>query len=364
MTGAALRVSIAVPRNQFTVEVELQVAAGRTLALLGPNGAGKSTVLSVIAGMLSPRPGLVRLGERMLTDTGKGVQVPPQHRRVALMGQDPLLFPHLSALENVAFGPRARGGGRQGSREIALEWLRRMGIGELAGRRPRAMSGGQQQRVALARALAADPRLVLLDEPLGALDARTAPEIRQMLRRHLTETGTTAVLVTHDPLDAAVLADEVVVIDAGKVVDSGPTQTVLNTPRSAFGATLAGLNLLPGKAVASCAEGETATVRVADDLVLTGIAHTELAAGEQAAAVFSPAAVALFTGPVGGSPRNQWPATVGSVEAVGPTVRVHFPDPVEVAADLTPAAAAELGLVPDAVVQLVVKAAEVRIYRR
>lgn len=364
MTGSVLQLSITVPRNQFTVSVELEVPAGRTLALLGPNGAGKSTVLSVVAGLLSPRPGLVRLGDRVLTDSAKGVAVPPQDRRVALMGQDPLLFPHLSALENVAFGPRARGAGRARSRVAAQEWLARMGIGELAGRRPRAMSGGQQQRVALARALAADPQLVLLDEPLGALDARTAPEIRQMLRRHLTESGTTAMLVTHDPLDAAVLADQIVVIDAGQVVDSGPTQTVLNTPRSAFGATLAGLNLLPGTATASSAEGETATVRVADDLVLTGIAHTALSAGDEAAAVFAPAAAAVFAGPVDGSPRNQWPATVGSVEAVGPTVRVHFPGPVDVAADLTPAATAELGLVPGSAVQLVVKATEIRIYRR
>ncbi|HEY0949433.1 sulfate/molybdate ABC transporter ATP-binding protein, partial [Nocardioides sp.] len=224
------------------VDVAFDVAAGETVALLGPNGAGKSTVLSVAAGLLRPDRGEVRLDGRELT--GERRFVPPHDRRVALLAQDPLLFPHLSVLENVAFGPRSRGAGRRESHAAARRWLEEVDAADLADRRPAEVSGGQAQRIAVARALAADPRLLLLDEPMAALDVAVAPALRQTLRRVLAER--TVVLVTHDVLDALLLADRVVVLDEGRVVEQGPSAEVLARPRSPFAARIAGLNMVTG----------------------------------------------------------------------------------------------------------------------
>ena len=192
------------------VDVAFDVAAGETLAVLGPNGSGKSTALDVTAGLVAPDSGRVELDGRVLTDVSAGVRVPPHARRTALLGQEPLLFPHLDALENVAFGPRSAGTPRAAARTSAQRWLDEVGVGDLAGRRPSQLSGGQAQRVAVARALAAEPSLLLLDEPLAALDVAVLPALRQTLRRVLSDR--TVVVVTHDPLDALLLADRVVVL--------------------------------------------------------------------------------------------------------------------------------------------------------
>ena len=231
----------------------VEVADGETLALLGPNGAGKSTLLGVLAGLVRPDHGRVVLDGEVLTDVGPGrpgLMVAPHARRTALLGQDALLFPHLDALENVAFGPRSAGTARRTARADAQRWLDEVGVGELSGRRPSQLSGGQAQRVAVARALAADPRVLLLDEPMAALDVAVQPALRQMLRRVLADR--TAIVVTHDPLDALLLADRVVVLEAGRVVEDGPSREVLSRPRSAFAARLAGLNLVRGTVARRC----------------------------------------------------------------------------------------------------------------
>ncbi|SDO38793.1 molybdate transport system ATP-binding protein [Nakamurella panacisegetis] len=357
-----LQADFALARAEFVVRVAFEVPAGESVAVLGPNGSGKSTVLGVLAGLAAPDSGQVRLGGRELT--GPSTAVPAEHRRVGLMGQDPLLFPHLSALENVAFGPRSQGRTRVAARAAAGEWLDRMGLAGLESRRPAQLSGGQRQRVALARALAAEPDLLLLDEPLGALDAQTVPEIRQVLRTHLRDTGTTSILVTHDVLDAAVLADRVLVLERGRIVDDGPTGTVLTAPRSSFGATLAGLNLVPGTVSASAAEGEPVSIRTGSGLMLAGVAAAGLRAGDHAAAVFRPAAVAVFLDAPGGSPRNHWPATVRSLEPATAAVRLRTTGPADIAVDVTPAAVAELGIGPGAAVFLSIKATEVTIHSR
>ena len=357
-----LSVDVALSRQEFVVRAVFDVPSGESVAVLGPNGAGKSTLLGILAGLAIPDSGQVRLGGRELT--GPGVTVPPEHRRVGLMGQDPLLFPHLSALENVAFGPRSQGRPRRIARSAARDWLDRMGLSGLESRRPAQLSGGQRQRVALARALAAEPDLLLLDEPLGALDAQTVPEIRQVLRTHLRDTGTTSILVTHDVLDAAVLADRVLVLERGQIVDDGPTAAVLAAPRSSFGATLAGLNLLPGTVSEATVEGGAASIVTASGMTVNGLAASTLNSGDQAAAVFRPSAVAVFLDPPGGSPRNHWAATVGSLEPGTAAVRLRTAGAFEIAADITPAAVAELGIEPGAAVFLSVKATEVLIHRR
>ena len=337
------------------VEVALDVADGETVALLGPNGAGKSTVLAAIAGLLRPDECRVVLDGRPLSvhgpGTGRSVWVPPHDRQVALLAQDPLLFPHLTALDNVAFGPRSRGARRAASRETGRRWLTEVGVEEYADRRPAQLSGGQAQRVAIARALAADPRLLLLDEPMAALDVAVAPAVRQTLRRVLKDRS--AVIVTHDVLDALLLADRVVVLDGGQVVEEGPSSVVLAEPRSAFAARIAGLNLIEG----TWHDGRLVTdggIRIAG--TVADPAPTE---AEHAVAVFRPAAVSVFRSPPGGSPRNALEVTVTHLEPLGDRVRVHA---AELSADITPQAAADLDLAPGTPVLFIIKATEVAVY--
>jgi molybdate transport system ATP-binding protein len=337
------------------VDVAFDVAAGETLALLGPNGSGKSTALWVTAGLVAPDAGRVVLDGRVLTDLGPGrpgVRVPPHERRTALLGQEPLLFPHLDALENVAFGPRSAGTPRAAARRAAQEWLDEVGVGELAGRRPGRLSGGQAQRVAVARALAAEPALLLLDEPLAALDIAVLPALRQTLRRVLT--GRTAIVVTHDPLDALLLADRVVVLEGGRVVEQGTSQEVLSRPRSAFAARLAGLNLVAG----TWRDGH---VETGDGLRVHGrVDAAQPTAGERVIATFRPQSVSVFRDPVEGSPRNAFAVTITEIEPLADLIRVHAGT---LHADVTVQSAAELELMAGQVVTFSVKATEVSVYR-
>ncbi|MER6876749.1 ATP-binding cassette domain-containing protein, partial [Amycolatopsis sp. NPDC000673] len=204
-----LSARLALTRGEFSLDVEFTVPGGSVLALLGPNGSGKSTVLGSLAGLLPVTSADVTLADRRLA--GDGVDLPPHERRIGLLSQDALLFPHLSAMDNVAFSPRSTGTGRADARAIASRWLSEVDAAEFANRRPSQLSGGQQQRVAIARALASAPDLLLLDEPFAALDVDSAPAIRGLLRRVLRD-GPTTVLVTHDPLDALALADHVAVM--------------------------------------------------------------------------------------------------------------------------------------------------------
>ncbi|WP_206518084.1 ATP-binding cassette domain-containing protein [Rhodococcus sp. X156] len=342
------------------VELELEVGAGEVVAVLGPNGAGKSTLLSVVAGLLHPDEGRVSLDGRVLLDTGTGTRVPPHRRGVALLAQDPLLFPHLSVADNVAFGPRSAGQGRRAAATVAARWLAEVGATELAGRRPAALSGGQAQRVAVARALAAEPALLLLDEPMAALDVGAAPAMRSVLRRVLREEGgRSALLVTHDVLDALVLADRVVVVEGGQVVEAGPAAQVLSRPRSSFAARIAGLNLLLGTVTER-------GLRTASGTALAGVLDEDCRPGQAAVAVFDPLAVAVHVQPPGGSPRNAVPVRVTAVEPRGQLVRVRaVQDGGEVLlADVTTASVAELDLVPGHRAYFVVKAAEVRVHLR
>jgi molybdate transport system ATP-binding protein len=347
----SLEISARVPARR--VDVDLQVAEGETLALLGPNGSGKSTVLGIIAGLVRPESGRVVLDDRVLTDIGPQgarVLVAPHDRRTALLGQDALLFPHLDALENVAFGPRSRGTDRRAARSGAQRWLDEVGVGELAGRRPGQLSGGQAQRVAVARALAAEPRLLLLDEPMAALDVAVQPALRQVLRRVLADR--TAIVVTHDPLDALLLADRVVVLESGRVVEEGPSREVLARPRSAFAGRLAGLNLVRGTWRDDAVQSA--------ELSVTGLVEGDSPAeGEPAIAAFRPQSVAVYRESVHGSPRNAFAVTVTEIEPRADLIRVHAG---HLAADVTVQAAADLELVEGSHVTFTVKATEVSVY--
>ncbi|MFI2490346.1 sulfate/molybdate ABC transporter ATP-binding protein [Promicromonospora kroppenstedtii] len=351
------------------VQVDLEVADGETVALLGPNGAGKSTLLAIAAGLLRPQDGRVTLHDRTLTHVEGGrthTWVPPHARQVALLAQDPLLFPHLSVRHNIAFGPRSRGASR---RTAALEadcWLDRIGLPDLGERRPSAVSGGQAQRVAVARALAAEPRLLLLDEPMAALDVDVTPALRHLLREVLADR--TVVIATHDVLDALLLADRVVVLDCGRVVEHGPTREVLSRPRSAFAARIAGLNITSG----TWSADDDAVRTTTGDLV-HGRLHDDGGGAERAdradrgvpvagtpmVAAFRPATVSVFPARATGSPRNSWPVTVTALEPQGDLVRVRAG---RLSADITPQAAADLAITPGDEVWFTVKATEVDLY--
>jgi len=357
----SLRAEVSLTRGSFRLDVAFEVPAGEVLAVLGPNGSGKSTLLDVLAGLLRPDTGVVVAGGRTLVDDR--VNLPPYRRNVGLLAQDPLLFPHLSVLANVAFGPRSRGSGRRRAEEVAGAWLSEVDAAGFANRKPGALSGGQAQRVALARALATEPSLMLLDEPFAALDVDAAPALRGLVRRVLRDRDRQAtVLVTHDPLDALVLADRVLVLSDGRIVEQGPTRAVLAQPRTAFTARIAGLDLVPGVA---CAEG----LRVADGSVVAGITSGPLGVDEPAVAVFRPAAVAVHLERTHGSPRNVFPAGIAALEPHGDLIRLRagaLPDGppwvAGLAADLTPEAVAELELDPGTRVYLAVKATEVTVY--
>ncbi|KDA44503.1 MULTISPECIES: ATP-binding cassette domain-containing protein [unclassified Frankia] len=218
--SGGLSALMTVRRGQFVLDVEVSVARGETVAVLGRSGAGKSTLLRALAGLLPLDEGRITLAGEVLDDPAEHRFVPSEQRPVGMVFQDYLLFPHLRARDNIAFGLRARlGQGRRHARASADTWLERFGIGHLGDRRPDALSGGQGQRVALARALASGPGLLLLDEPLAALDTATRREVRSFLHNVLPTLAAPVLIVTHDPTDAEVLADRILALDAGRVVD-------------------------------------------------------------------------------------------------------------------------------------------------
>ncbi|GHJ12479.1 ABC transporter ATP-binding protein [Micromonospora sp. AKA38] len=342
---------LVVDRGAFRLDLPLRIDAGEVVALLGPNGAGKTTALRALAGLQPLSAGHLALAGQPVDRPDRNLWTPAERRPIGVVFQDHLLFPHLSALDNVAFGPRRHGADRRTARRRAAGWLDRVGLGDRARSRPRQLSGGQAQRVALARALAVDPVLLLLDEPLAALDARTRLDTRAELHRHLGDHPGATLLVTHDPLDALVLADRLVIVEDGRVVQDGDAADITARPRTDYVARLVGLNLYRGTA-------DGRTVRVGDRLTLT---VADPLHGD-AFVAFPPSAVALHPSRPDGSSRNAWAAVIAGLQRHGDNLRVQLDGPITVAADVTPAAAAHLDLVPGRSVWAAVKAAETRAY--
>jgi molybdate transport system ATP-binding protein len=346
-----LDAAIRLRRGDLRLHLDLGVAPGEVLALLGPNGAGKSTGVEALAGLVALEAGHIRVGGQLWDDPAHRVFVRPESRAVGLVFQDYLLFPHLSALENVAFGLRARGVSARNARRCAGDWLVRVGLAEVAREKPGRLSGGQAQRVALARALATEPDLLLLDEPLAALDAATRAVVRSELRRHLDGYRGPTVLVTHDAVDAMVLADRLAVVEDGHVVQTGHPAEVARAPRTEYVARLVGLNLYRGTA-----RGREVEVDGGGHLTvaerLTGVVLV----------AFAPAAVALHRQRPEGSPRNVWRGRVVGLERRGDVVRVRLDAQPPVLADVTTAAIADLGLHLGQDVWASLKATEVHAY--
>ncbi|MFJ4168908.1 sulfate/molybdate ABC transporter ATP-binding protein [Paenarthrobacter sp. NPDC089714] len=331
-------------------DVSLNIGPAETVAVLGPNGAGKSTLLGITAGLLRPDTGYAEIGARTLFDIDGGTFTPPHARGTALLAQESLLFPHLTVVDNVAFGPRAAGASRKEAHQIAQHWLGEVDAVEFAARRPGQLSGGQAQRVAVARALATNPELLLLDEPMAALDIHAAPLLRRLLKRVLADRK--AIIITHDILDALMLADRVVVLEDGHIIEQGPTREILERPRSRFAAGLSGLNLLTG----TITESGLATD---DGLEIAGQREDAAFPGNPGAAAFPPSAVSIYATAGHGSPRNSFKVTITDLEPHGDLIRVRAG---HLAADVTPAASAELGLAPGSEAYFVIKATAITVY--
>jgi molybdate transport system ATP-binding protein len=348
----SLTADVGVRVGGLRIDAALEASAGETVAILGPNGAGKTSVLRALAGLLPIARGRIELDGAVLDD-GDRTFVPPERRSIGFVFQDYRLFPHLSALENVAFGLRARGTRRGSARAHAARGLARVGLGDRANARPRELSGGEAQRVALARALAIEPRLLLLDEPLAALDQSARSAVRRDLRSRLGAYDGVRLVVTHDPLDAAALADRLVVLEQGRVVQQGTFAEVSARPRSSYVADLVGVNLLEGRAAGGVVELPTGGRLVVAD-----------AGAGDVLVVVHPRAVAIHREPPGGSPRNVSAGTVRSIEPLGDRVRVGVAGAVPLVAEITAAALAELGLAEGAAVLTSVKATEVTVFPR
>lgn len=345
-----------VERGGFVLELALEVAPGEVVAVLGPNGAGKSTLLRAVAGLEPLGAGTVRVGGR--TWEGPGEHLPAERRRAGVVFQDYRLFPHLDVVDNVAFAARSRGVRRRASRHHAQEWLDRLGLADLAPRRPSQLSGGQAQRVAIARALASEPEVLLLDEPMAALDAGARLDVRAFLRTHLADVTGPTMLVTHDPLEAMVLADRLVVVEQGRLVQQGTPADVARRPVSTYVARLMGLNLWRGH------HDGSGRVLLPGGGELSVAPDEPLAPGPVLVAL-RPSALSLHLDePRGGSARNAWRGRVGVMERLGDRVRLEVVGDVapDALVDLTAAAVGELRLAPRQPVWLSAKATELTAY--
>jgi molybdate transport system ATP-binding protein len=345
----SLEARLALRLGSLDLDVELAVAPGEVLALLGPNGAGKTTVLRSLAGLVPLDEGRITIDGTVVDDPATDVFVEPEHRPIGVVFQDYLLFEHMTVLENVAYGLRARGVAKREARSQAAEWLARVGLDGYAGSRPGALSGGQSQRAALARALAVAPRLLLLDEPLAALDVGTRAAVRRDLRRFLESFDGMRILVTHDPVDAYALADRVAIIEAGRIVQAGPLAEVTAHPRSRYVADLVGVNLITGTVTDGTLTTASGAVIVVAD-----------AAPGPSYAVIRPQSIVLSReAPAGSSARNSWAGTVADVDQLGDRVRVRVDGPIDLTAEITVAALRQLDLRPGDVVHATVKATEI-----
>ncbi|MGZ4795349.1 MAG: ABC transporter ATP-binding protein [Acidimicrobiia bacterium] len=347
-----LEARISLRRGDLELDLELAAGAGETVAVLGPNGAGKTTALHALSGLLPIERGAITLDGELLDD-GRRTFVPPERRSIGVVFQDGVLFPHLRALDNVAFGLRARGVDRAAARRQAEAWLGRVGLADRSRSRPAELSGGERQRIALARALVIEPRMLLLDEPLASLDQRVRVTVRRDLVTQMRDFGGVRVLVTHDTIDAAVVADRIVVVEHGRVTQAGTLPEITARPRSSWVAELVGVNLLSGTAAA-------------DRIGLDGGAELVVAEAPTGAvlAVVHPHSVGLHAARPSGSVRNAWPATVASIEPLGGRVRVRVDGVVPLTAEITPGALADLALAPGVAVWTSVKATDVSVFAR
>jgi molybdate transport system ATP-binding protein len=348
-----LSASLSVRRDRFGLDIAMEAAEGQTVALVGPNGAGKSTVVEAMCGLIPLSGGRVRVGDSVWEDTASRVRLSPQSRSVGVMFQGLALFPSMSSLDNVAYGPSSCGRSRTRSRHAAGALLEELGCSDIASQPPSRLSGGQAQKVALARALAVEPDLLLLDEPTSKLDVAAQVETRRALRSVLQQFQGVALLVTHKPLEAMALASNMIVVEEGSVTQAGTPDELRARPRSAYIADFVGVNLLEGRA----ARGH---------VQLSGGASVTVAGGPvgDVFVQIHPSAVALHRARPEGTPRNVWRLEVQDVDLEGDRARVRLAGPLSLVAEVTPSAVAQLRLTDKGAVWASVKATQVQIYLR
>lgn len=334
--------------SAFMVDAAFDVSAGRTAALLGPNGAGKSTVVAVLAGIEPLNAGLIKLGDRVLDEPDSGVFVPPADRRIGVVFQEALLFRHMDVQQNIEFGPKSLKRNSDQSRRLIELWIDRLDLDHLRSRRPAELSGGETQRVAIARTMVTEPDLLILDEPLAAIDASARPRIRRILARSLHEFGGPAIVITHDPAEAFLLADDIFIIEDGRITQSGSPEDIRMKPATRYAADLAGVNMTTGTAAGGSVVVGNHTLHISDSHVTGEVVIT-----------IRPQAISLHRHKPEGSARNSWQTTVRRVESHGEIVRVATGGPLELTAEVTTSGASDVGVAVGETVWASIKATEI-----
>ncbi len=348
-SSEGLTATIGIVRDdEFELDVTIEIQPGTTVALLGPNGAGKSTVVAALAGLLPIDSGSIHLDGNTLDDPSLDVFVPSDRRNVGVMFQDHLLFSHMSVVDNIAFGLRSKGMATAMANAQASDWCETLDLTGLERRPSSELSGGQAQRVALARALITDPSLLLLDEPLSSLDIGARARARAFLAKHLAVFEGPRLLITHDPAEAFLLADEVNVIEAGRITQRGPAETITRSPRTQYAADLAGTNLLAGVTAGRTTSVAGHVVHLAD----------AAPAGPTLLTVH-PRAVSLHRHRPEGSPRNAWQTVVTQIEVMGDRARVSVGAPMALTSEITNTSVGELHLEVGSAVWVSIKATEI-----
>jgi molybdate transport system ATP-binding protein len=347
MDGLVADVHVTV--GHFDLTAQIDARPGETVAIIGPNGAGKTTFLRALAGLLTLTHGRITLNGEVVDDPAAGTWVPPERRRIGIAFQDDVLFPHLSALDNVAFGLVAQGRSKADARRVAMDWLERVGLSGRSAVRPDRLSGGEVQRVALVRALVTEPALVILDEPFSALDVTARREIREEIQRHLSGLDAPRMIITHDPVDAAAVADRLVVVENGTVVQDGTLAEMTARPRSRYVADFVGTNLLHGRARGTTVDVDSTEIVTAAD------------ADGDVFITIPPRAVVLSASAPVTSARNAWAGRVEAIETTGPAARVSVRAAIDLVAEVTPASVEALSLHVGAPVWVSVKATEITV---
>lgn len=355
MTTLMARLDVRI--EDFHLQSEIEVEDRATVALLGPNGSGKSSFVRCLAGLIDVPDGEIEVDGVPWLKTEAGIDLAPQQRSIGVVFQDLALFPHMSALANVAYGIRARGASRRAATAKAEEWLRRLDAMHLADRSARSLSGGEAQKVALARALVLEPRLLLLDEPLSSLDIENRAEARHLLTSLLDDVEGVKIIVTHDPVEALGMADRLAIMEAGRIVQVGAPKEISVRPRSRYAARVAGVNLVRG--VVGQRDGLTLLQASGAELV---VAPGEAPVGAEAFATFPASAVTLAERRPEGSARNVFPTTVLRVEVVDGRARVALEGPVPLTAEITVQSVSDLDVRPGARRWASVKATEIEVY--